>query len=553
MLIEQLKRSFGESLFKSAKEPEALQVAPSDVAVETALTFPVGALVSLAKVTVNAGPAGGAALLSDVAVVRSGEVPSSAVSSLQTDNPSITFSGLIVDFQRLRTVAAIDTKSAGLYAVYPWAGTGFSFQTPLFTADGSGGVASVKFPETQTERLLLVADSAELSAQAAVALPAPPADLELQVNGKRVWSRPGPVRPNGKGAFFFSLDVDLTAEVQAAVSAGATKVTVSLTSSTPGSLSVSCTPQFFRVATVAFPEGDARTVSSNAEGRALLSIPLPAQASTWFVHEIQMFATADIGPMRVTPAQGPDSLSDLQLILDTERGLQVQLPPEALDAYDKLLGVRVAVNAGNAGAEVVGLLCANVPGPGSAPDDPTTGATPGEPLPGPPLGPLSLPPGGSASTNTWVSLLAKKSRKLTKATPLWLSLSVTRGSLAIGVTARGATPAPPMYIGTAASPLQAMRTISEIAAHGFGAALRLVGESAAADPIPALQAWIVGTTDVVSFTPSSTGVIVVLAPKSAVFLQRSPAFVAGSLQIALLARLAGTFNFSAVRVIYSTS
>jgi len=555
-------REIGRTLFRRSAAVTALVVGPSDLSVDDTLDIPAGALVHSAVMTVQAAP-GGPAKVSAVAVVRPG-TPSAAMAVPST---ALAF---VVDFQRLRTVSELHTTDVPVLAVYAWGGAGFLTQPPLFRADGDADATSnVLFAETQTERLLVITGSftpeapyataaEELTAKTTAVLPSPPADLELLVNSKRVWSRPGPVRPGphasaggaSSPAIFFSQDVDITDAVQAAVSSGPVPVVVSLTSSVPGRLGLAHDVAAFPVHAVAFPEGDARAVTFAAEGMGALALPVPPEAAGWLVHEVRTIVAADLPTTRVEPPVGPPASPDAQLVVDLDRPLHVQLPAAALDAFDALVGVRLAVRAGPSGADMVGVLLSDA------------GGAPGAPLPGAPFGPLSLDPALADSAPRWVSLLVPRPRKLARAKPIWLALTVARGELVLPVTVppAGAVPANALYRGPIGGPYHPVRTLAGVAPGGFGAMIRLIGDAATVR-VPALDLWFAGSDVGVSAIPTAAGVALNVVPYARAADGRlvaaaapgsDPAVVSGgALQLVLRAHVAGTFKFRDTRIIYS--
>src|SRR5207249_1641092 len=149
---------------------------------------------------------------------------------------------------------------------------------------------------------------------------------------------------------------DLTDAVQAAVTAGPVPVQVTLRSSVPGVLRLDASLEVLNTYTVAFPEAAVRVVDAPAEGPVELDLPLPADAGSWSIHEVQMLVTAKLPPERVLPPVGPALSTDALLALDPDHGVVVGLPPARTAALAALTAIRVPVTAGADGAELAGTL-----------------------------------------------------------------------------------------------------------------------------------------------------------------------------------------------------
>jgi hypothetical protein len=520
-----------------------VRVQASDVSKDDVLgEVPRGALISSAVFTVRAAP-GGLSSVKQAGIVREGQRPA----NLPTSVPGGA-DAFVIDFQRLRTVTEVALQGLKIYLLLPWQGTQFAPTWQAIFSSATGEHDAV-FAEVQTERLLVLCDppsasdvtpADEVAGRMRVSLPAPPSDLELLVNGKRVWTRPGAVRPERDTTRpradddFFVVDVELADEVQRAAAAG--DVTVTLKTAVPGIIGLSHRVAFQRVHEVVFPESDPRTVVTAAEGFTSVALPVPAAASSWRIDELRMVVAAELPATRVQPASGPDPSDGAVLLLDAEHTVVARVADTQLEAFAALSGIRVPLRAAAGGAEVAAVVRADAAG------------APGDIVPGPSLGPLQI---AASETPAWITLAFPRAVKVARRTPLWFALQVSRGRAEWPVSAPAGTPQNPIRIGLPSGPFRALPAIPAVAPSGLSAIVRLLGESSTDAPIPALDAWVAGNDKRASFTPAADGLPVSLVMSPSPALGSDAAVVAGgAVQLQLRASTAGTFKFRSVSIIY---
>lgn len=482
---------------------------------------PPRALVTEAKFLVTADPPG-TTVVENVAQVRKG-TPDDA-----------TQTAIVVDFQGMRTVAGIGTVDGlplpDLAQVHAWIGTKFENRNLLTTPIGFG------FAEVQTERLRLVFSSAVTEAAvkaAAVSLPAPPADLEITVNGARAWHSPvATARKNG-AAHAFEQTVDLTAAIRDAFETGT--AAVELRSSSPATLAIQPTITFFNTHAVAFPDGPARTVDAEAEGEYTIDLPLPGGAG-WQIHRVEARVSGEPGGRRVVPPAGPEISDAAELLLRGEHTLFVGLAAPYVARLQTLTAVRVPLRTGDVDAEVTGVLH------GAA------GSGPGEPLPGAALAPVIVPAGQDPAA--YVTLPLAEPLELEPEAPLWLALFLTRGT-AVWPLAQPATPATLNSELRRRSPSGVHRPLTrpEDLPPPL-AAIRLVGDEHANAPIPALRLAVEGRDDHLLFSPTRDGAAAGLKLAQPISPQEQQAGPADALRLSLLVGAPATYRIDSIRVVY---
>lgn len=373
----------------------------SGSAISSSLPVPAGAIVGQAVVRVGAS-APNRTPISGVATVRS-----------SAGDPTTDSDSMIIDFGVMRNVSGIEGP-AGIRRVAPWIGT--SFDTGEYR---EGPIASVDLQELSTERLLVEFDSDVSVAEVAsshVTTSTPPSDLELTVAGTRAWFHQGVVPSD------FTEDVDITAAVQSAVSAGVSPVPIVMTARVPGHLELEPLGdvQFLRTHTVAFAQGDTIVVEALEEGVHDVLLPLPVESSAWRIHSVISTITAeDRGPERVDPPIGPAALAGAELSLDPDRRIVVRLPSAVLAKFEQLVAVRVRLLTAASGIGVVGGVLGGTP------------FMPGAPLPGGEVVEVAVEPSATAE---WVTLRCAKPVALPSEDTLWLSIAATRGRAILGLS-----------------------------------------------------------------------------------------------------------------------
>jgi hypothetical protein len=430
------------------------------------LEVPAGAVVDRAVVRVAAA-APNRTGISGVATVR--------VAAGTGDGPS---NAMIVDFGVMRNVSNVEGP-VSMTRIAPWLGTSFD-------SDGYGaGGTDVALTELQTERLLIEFDEPVTPDEVAaghVTTSTAPADLDLFVAGSRVWFHQGSV-PSG-----FAEEVDITAVVQEAVSAGISPVPVVLRTRVPGHLELSPvgTVKFLRTHVVQFVDGGSTIVDAPEEGIVDVPLSLPPESGNWTIHRVVATVTgSDPGPDRVLPPIGPEALADAELTLNADRRLVVRIPEAALTPLRTLTAVRVRLQVGSGGVGVVGGLLDG------------TSVEPGRAVPGGEITEVSLLPGDVAS---WVTLAFAKPQELRPSQPLWLSIAATRGSAILGLRNVGGLVGSDEDLGIA--------VIRRIAANGVprplsapvglrtdALAIRLVGRAPDDRPIDLVTVGLASTAD----------------------------------------------------------
>ncbi len=475
-LVKDWSRDGGFAV-EEARTKRVVRTSLGTAQVEQTITLPADAIITAASAVVDARPADRVAV-GDAAQVR---------------NESSTVA--VIDLGGLRTVTSVSYGAARITAVQVWQGTQFA---EWFA---HAGVHLAKLKEVLTERLRVTFDAAvtaaELAADGHLTLPGAPADPELDIAGKRIWGRPGPVRlvNDAQGDPAFVETVDLAAALQSVIDQStateARTVRVVFRTAAPCLQHLDLQLAYVQLHQVSLPAGGL-VVDADAEGDHPLSLPLPSDAGPWRISGCELTLQARIGPGRVQPAVGPVVDDLAQLILDPQHVLAARLPSALVARCASITGVRLLVSAGDQDAELAGVL--RVGGD----DQP---ATDGAPLPGKPV---TVPAGAEP---TWITLELAAPVKPHGDQPWWIEVTATRGRLTWAMAlpvaedpvVPGQPPSPPrnvlirrvspgpLYrpiVARIASDPAAAGTIPPVAIHG---ALRLVGEAVPGQPIPAVE------------------------------------------------------------------
>ena len=437
--------------------------------------------------------------------------------------PTSSAFALIVDFQALRTVSEI-AGPAEIESVAAWLGTKFDVD-PGLSLTWSIDRKAVTFQEVQTERLLVTFASkvspADLAASGSVVIPTLPSNLELLVNGTRAWFKSGTVPSNP----YSEQNIDLTSAVASAAASG--QAIVTFRTAAPASLVLALTATLNQRYIVAFPEGAVRTVDAPTEGVYPLSLPISTETvkkadvasrtpDGWTVKGVVLGVSAKIPDVRVQPADGPEPSTDAELLLDPDHPLVVRLPPAATDQLSAVSGVRLLVSVGTDGAELAGTLVADAP---VSLSDGTTRDEPGDPIPKAALGPVTLT---ASDTPAWVDLALAAPHKLAGSEHLWLELQVARGSLVWKLAEIPADDHEKAELRrrTPSGKYVELSTFGDLAE--YVAALRVVGQEKANNPLAAVTAAVVGAPDTVAGVPTQAGTTLNLGIKRSEGVAPSP-------------------------------
>ncbi len=455
----------------------------SEASSELQVVVPLGAGAVVIEGTVSvAAEAAGSTTIDDVASVRAA-----------SGDPAGRSTQLVVDFGGMRTVSALRAPAGtSITDVRVWLGTAFAGES---VSDGSGNVQT--FQEVQTERLLVTLDETtgpdELATGGAVITSTPPADLELLVGGRRSWSRAG-AAPAG-----FEETVDIRADLQAAVDAGASEVPVVLRSRVPGQLSATPHVSFLRTHTVAFADGADHVVEVPEEGVVVVPLPLPADASGWSIARLEGSVRADPVERRVLPPTAPvvpvvggggvDTRD--RLLLDAGHPVLVALPAAHLQRLAALEGLRAHLLVEPGGATIGGVILADA------------GGLPGAPVKGGTLEPTTVP---ADDAGAWVSVLTRTALPLKPDTPLWAEIQVQQGRVS-WLLAEAAEDAPARAVLMRRTPNGRVKPLSLPAGlPATAGALRVVGSAPRTAPIPLVEAALPGSAGPAVFTPTPDGV-----------------------------------------------
>lgn len=512
------------------------------------LTLPADAILTLASAVITVRPADVVAV-GDAAQVRA---ESSTV--------------LVIDLGGLRTVSSLSYAATAFTEVQVWQGTRFG---DWFSA--KNGTHRARKDEVLTERLRVVFSDtvkpADLAADGVIVLPGAPSDPELEIGGRRAWSRPGPVRlsDDGQGVAAYTETVDLTAALQGVVSQATTTadiaVAVTLRTAAPCIQSLQLQVEFVQVHTVVLPAGGL-PVQADAEGDWPLSLPLPAGAEAWKLVGCELTIQAGIGPGRILPAVGPTLGDDARLLLDPLHAVAARLPGADAARLATLTGVRMLVGAGDGGAELAGVLRV---GGGDVPDATSS-----------PLAfkPATVPAG---DTPAWVTLELAQPYKPKGDTPLWIEVTATRGRLVWplalpvaedpivpgqpapaprNVLVRRASPGPPYrpIVAKVGAPKTDGGNIDPAPICGV---LRLAGEAFAGQPIAALTPRLGTVAEdgpaLSACTPTPAGVVSRLSLDPPLAGRVTLTGGAPVLPLVLRACTAGTYTVTAATLLYRKS
>lgn len=510
----------------AALQPVATGSPAVSAVVEQELELPPNALVRKATFTVRA-EAAGKSPVGQVSLIRSAGTMS-----------------VLIDFQGMRTVAGIDltgmTTSPGIISVKPWVGTQFSPQ-PM----AGSGKAVFTFTEVKTERLLVDLDKtvqlSEIAEKGFVSLPARPVELELWVNDLRAWSSLGPAVPGVPPAVgsSFVANVDLTSAVQAAVRTGVLPVRVSLRSSEPGRLALESTALDFLNVHEVFSNEEARLVELDSEGEHVVKLPLRGdEGAAWTISSVELTISGDLGASRTIPPTGPPLAVDVAfLVLDSDRGVAVQLPSYVTDGLTELTGIRLPLGVPASGGELSGFLRTSV------------GAEPGHLIPKSHFGPITVE-GGNYDQPRWVTFPLTPPCKLVPGQAVWVDLQAARGTLFWPLAASGGDPRFRAPLRRQA-PEGGFRQFSKVGgvnteaepAHG---AIRVIGKIRPDFTLPPLRVAL-GSADI-GIAPIRGGKVVTLNLEPEVEIEPG---AGRSLDILLTAATTGKCTVESVRLAYS--
>ena len=282
---------------------EAFSVITDGVASLTlALSLPRNAVVKAFDVVVHAERAD-AALLANAARLRPPVVNAGQVT-------------VVADFGTLRTVSDIgvafnSSAAIEIKSVTAWTGTQFA-PFPIYDSGTNSD-----FKEVRTERLKITltgsSDVTTIGQNVWLALPDPPADLEIRINnGPPVWSSPGPVQAGIGG---WDTDANQTASLGPALAQltgdptdnTETTYQIVLTSRVPGRLSLTKgTTAISYIGEVDLGAEKQRELTFDSEGAQAVPLTLPSVLNNINTIEQVSFVIAGTLPAeRVVPPVGP--------------------------------------------------------------------------------------------------------------------------------------------------------------------------------------------------------------------------------------------------------
>lgn len=522
-------------------------------------TIPEGARITKAAVAV-AIAAPGLVPIERVAVVRPGD---------GTEAASSTF---VVDLGSLQTVTGIGPADLdNLTMIQAWEGIEFGSAAlwPRHSVLPPPGVTTlagvIRFGSEQlTSRLRLTYQAATSTAEVGtglIELPAPPISAELRVNEIPVWFRQ--ITPDlAVGGNALEERVDLTAAAQSALD-GDGFVRIEIRTPTPAQLSLTPQIDMLRTHVVRFADGPDRDVVMSSEGEFAVDLPMVAvdggsPTEDWDVTEVEMTVRGDPGPIRVRPAIGPDPLAPiaageptppLDLELRPERSLLVRLPAPLLTDYTVITGVRLPLVVDAAGLELTGTLLAATPAPEGADEPATADLTPGDPIEGARFVPVSIPATGGVAA-PYVTLALEQPHEHEAGTDLWVELQVSRGIARWPLAGAKATDDDADLRWRA--PNGATRSLSVPVEYGAAfAAMRVVGEADANQPIDALTVIIDGADGAVGFSPVPGGASVRITLGTPIGPGDQPDGAPGTLRLVGVAASPATYSFADITVVYA--
>ncbi len=466
---------------------------------------------------------------------------------------------LVADFGALFTVASVGVLSAfspvRITAVYAWTGVGFSPQplplTGLSGVEFPPAVMVANFNEVRTERLRIImtgVGSRTVEDELWVALPDPPSDLELRIDGGApVWRFPGPVRAGTGG---WTADAKQTVDISAALAALAgdpdhddeATFTLSLTSRTPGRLDLAVGAKELRYLTRP-TSGDPAPVEFDIEGRRTVPLALPSWVQT--VERIGMTVAGALPPERADPPVGPPVATRLgtggvvpdgvaELVLDVDRSAAVRLPAGA-GLLEELVAIRLPLRAEAGGAEARVVLLA-------AREDTSE---PGEPMEG---GASKAATWEEGDEYGWTTFEFAKPVKLDPAVPLpWAALAVGRGRVAWPLAVASAPAADANAAVRRGPPAGPWQRLPALVTHdtAVGGALRVIGHAGRDHPLAPVTVEVAGATGSVPVTPTAKPVAVEWPPAPQVGAVH-PA--AGVVSLVVTSRVGGALTLADVIV-----
>ena len=504
------------------------------------VTLPRNALVREYDIVVNADRANATAV-NAVAQVRATRATADDLEGGMS---------IVVDFGTPRTVSGVSVPSGmTIVRVTPWMGTAFG-PNPVFS--GGTQVTAILPSEVRTERLLVEATGSktgdELAAEMAVVLPEAPSDLEIRIDGGApVVTLVGPAQP-GPGTALSDENwnrdgerIVHLAEALAKLTGDPTKsenVTfkVVLTSRVPGKLSmrVAEPPLLSLIRRVTFNGQTSTELSFSAEG--LQDVPLENLPAPLSIEEVSFTAAGSLPPERIIPPVGLDDGQLADLVLDPDRAVCVRLG--STTGLAELIGIRLPLRAGAAGAEMRVLLWENKEG----------GVELLEPLPEAISEPVEL---AAADEEAWTTFSFKKAIAISALNPPWAVLTVSRGevSYSLGASAGINDPLDQNVIrrGAPTGPFKSLPLPIQSGAGGFGSMrgrIRLIGHASKEAPVAPLIVSIVSDESSVEVTPVVKGASARLA--------FPPALAVSSPVLRVISRVAGNVILRDIDVVSTT-
>ncbi len=473
------------------------------VAIETRVELPAGARLERAAFTIQAAPAGEAAIKS-VATVRTGE----------------TDQACVVDFGRMIAVRAFEIRYDDdtvevVKSLMRWSGD-------RWRSVGEPG----SFMELTTERLRVEVETEQETTAANLVrehgfacLAAPPGALELAVHGTTVWferqgSAPDLVpanpteSPDGTRSFY----VDRTDAVRDALARarpreedGARAAIVTLRAGTPGTLML--TPAVLQLHEHAVAFGTSAlsaTVDAPEEGTRTLDLDGPYGPQD-AVREVAVTVTGSFGPERVEPVDGPPVDGDAELVLGPGRVPLLGVPSSTAARFGELTGIRLLLASPRGGELGARLLAADGPGGG-----------PGLALPGAQLPATPVPSGHDG----WFTLTLPEPVSLAanEGDPVaaWLELLPSYGEIRCALTTATGPEAPGAPVrrrlsGGGSKPLSTLRGTRDAGEETtLLACLRVVGRPGPGQPLPAVALSVPGAPGAALTDPTGDALRVLL-------------------------------------------
>jgi hypothetical protein len=492
--------------------------------------------------------------LAQITLRPAGWVQAAAVAEIRADAGTGWF---VLDFRSMRTINGIAYNAPpggstfDIAKLRVWTGTQFGDEFSPTATD-----SSVRFSEQFTERILVNFNSPTgltldlLRQNMALSLPGAPGDLRLAIGQKVVWAEPGPIRLDREGVFVQSIDI--TKDLTAALATAEPPLEITLSAAYPALLELEVASVFLRRHDIDLGGGSLSVIFSQP-GTSLTLLDLPNQSAAWQIQALELTVEAELPEQRTLPANTPPASEEVRLNVASDHALVIRLGAEA-DRFSKLASVWILAEVPPTGAEVAGALY------GGSTSGPDTTA---------PL--VLIPPLTLTATTaaTWFELPLTQELELATPAALWLELQATRGTPAIVPAASpGATATPPnaapadpsadvavmILRGAPGGPFGAFKIKLNGAPLALRGLTRLSGTPRSPNATPALIPRIAGSAasivaDESGFTPERSGTtrrIDLLSPLSGAALK-------GVLPLELESRVTGSYRFTGVRVLYTSS